>query len=64
MSAQPAVVPTSAHAATTVPGHLFVSTALDTWFTEHAAAFARDVQIDDIAYGAWILNTTLGCGPE
>ena len=46
MSAQPAVVPTSAPAR----GHLFVSTALDTWFTEHAAAFARDVQIDDIVY--------------
>ncbi|MGA2114140.1 MAG: hypothetical protein ABSH56_05260 [Bryobacteraceae bacterium] len=46
MSAQPEVVPSSASAR----GHLFVSTALDTWFTEHAAAFARDVQIDDIAY--------------
>ena len=46
MSAQPAVVPSS----TSARGHLFVSTALDTWFTEHAAAFARDVQIDDIAY--------------
>ncbi|MCL4488871.1 MAG: hypothetical protein M1570_12175 [Chloroflexi bacterium] len=29
---------------------LFVSTALDTWLTEHSAAFARDVQVDDIAY--------------
>jgi hypothetical protein len=46
MSAQPAVVPTSAPAR----GHLFVSTALDTWITEQAAAFARDVQIDDTAY--------------
>lgn len=46
MSAQPAVVPSVASAR----GHLFVSTALDTWFTEHAAAFARDVQVDDIAY--------------
>ena len=45
-----AVVPNSAHAATTEPGHLFVSTVLDTWFTERAAAFARDVQVDDIAY--------------
>ena len=46
MSAQPAVVPLIAPAR----GHLFVSTALDTWFTEHAAAFARDVQIDDVVY--------------
>ena len=46
MSPQPAVVPSS----TSARGHLFVSTALDKWFTEHAAAFARDVQIDDIAY--------------
>jgi hypothetical protein len=46
MSAQPAVGRTSASAG----GHLFVSTALDTWVTEHPAAFARDVQIDDIAY--------------
>jgi hypothetical protein len=29
---------------------LFVSTALDTWLTEHDSAFARDVQVDDIAY--------------
>ena len=50
MSTQPAVVPTSASAGTSAQGHLFVSTALDTWFTEHAAAFACDVQIDDIAY--------------
>ena len=49
MSARPAVVPSGA--ATTPPrGHLFVSTALDIWFTEQPAAFARDVQIDDIAY--------------
>ena len=46
MSPQPAVVPSS----TPAHGHLFVSTALDAWFTEHAAAFARDVQIDDTAY--------------
>ena len=46
MSPQPAVVPSS----TSARGHLFVSTALDKWFTEHAAAFARDMQIDDIAY--------------
>jgi hypothetical protein len=46
MSSQPAVVPSS----TPARGHLFVSTALDAWFTEHAAAFARDVQIDDTAY--------------
>jgi hypothetical protein len=46
MSAQPAVVPSIAMAR----GHLFVSTTLDTWFTEHAAAFARDVQIDDVVY--------------
>ena len=46
MSAHPAVVPASAPAR----GHLFVSTALDIWSTEHAAAFSRDVQIDDIAY--------------
>jgi hypothetical protein len=46
MSAQPAVVPTNAPAR----GHLFVSTALKTWFTENAAAFARDVQINDTAY--------------
>jgi hypothetical protein len=50
MSAQPAVVPASSSADGSAHGHLFVSTALDTWFTEHAAAFARDVQIDDIAY--------------
>ena len=49
MSARPAVVPPGA-AATPARGHLFVSTALDTWFTEQPAAFARDVQIDDIAY--------------
>jgi hypothetical protein len=46
MSPQPTVVPSS----TPARGHLFVSTALDAWFTEHAAAFARDVQIDDTAY--------------
>lgn len=46
MSAQPAVVSTSAPAR----GHLFVSTALDKWFTANAAAFARDVQINDTAY--------------
>jgi len=46
MSAQAAVVPTSADAR----GHLFVSTALDTWFAENAVAFARDVQINDVAY--------------
>lgn len=41
-----AVVPSAAPAR----GHLFVSTALDAWFTEHDTAFARDVQINDIAY--------------
>jgi hypothetical protein len=46
MSPQPAVVPAS----TPARGHLFVSTALDTWFAENAAAFARDVQINDTAY--------------
>ena len=46
MSPQPAVVPSC----TPARGHLFVSTALDAWSTEHAAAFARDVQIDDTAY--------------
>jgi hypothetical protein len=46
MSAQPAVVPSSAPARS----HLFVSTALDTWFTEQPAAFARDVQIDEVVY--------------
>jgi hypothetical protein len=50
MSAIAAAVPPSALAATPAPGHLFVSTALDTWFTEHATAFARDVQIDDVVY--------------
>ena len=50
MSAHPAVVTSSAPTAAQTRSHLFVSTALDTWFTEHAAAFARDVQIDDIAY--------------
>ncbi len=49
MSARPAVVPTGP-AATPARGHLFVSTALDIWFTEQPAAFARDVQIDDIAF--------------
>ena len=46
MSAQPAVVPVTAPEGS----HLFVSTALDTWFTENVAAFARDVQINDTAY--------------
>jgi len=46
MSAQPAVAPSSASAR----GQLFVSTALDTWITEQAEAFARDVQINDTAY--------------
>ncbi|MCC6363127.1 MAG: hypothetical protein IT165_06350 [Bryobacterales bacterium] len=46
MSAQPAVVSTS----TPAQGHLFVSTALDTWLTEDSAAFARDVQINDTVY--------------
>jgi hypothetical protein len=46
MSPQPAVATSSAPA----HSHLFVSTALDTWITEQAAAFARDVQIDDTAY--------------
>jgi hypothetical protein len=32
------------------PGQMFVSTALDTWLTEHGAAFARDVQVNDTAY--------------
>jgi hypothetical protein len=50
MSAQPTVVPKSAPATTPAPGHLFVSTALDRWFTQQPAAFARDVQIDDIAF--------------
>ena len=50
MSAQPAAVPASSSVGTSAQSHLFVSTALDTWFTEHAAAFARDVQINDIAY--------------
>jgi hypothetical protein len=50
MSARPAVVPPTGAAATPARGHLFVSTALDIWFTEHPTAFARDVQIDDIAY--------------
>jgi hypothetical protein len=30
--------------------HLFVSTALDTWLTEHDSALARDVQVNDTAY--------------
>lgn len=46
MSAPPATLPSG------VPARrqLFVSTALDTWLTEHDSAFARDVQVDDIAY--------------
>ena len=32
------------------PGHWYVSTALDSWFTERPDVFARDVQIDDIMY--------------
>jgi hypothetical protein len=32
------------------PSQMFVSTALDTWLTEHGAAFARDVQVNDTAY--------------
>jgi len=61
MSVQPVIVPTSTPGTTPVRGHLFVSTALDSWFTEHPAAFARDVQIDDTAfrridpeYHAWL----------
>jgi hypothetical protein len=50
MSAIPAVVATSVPAEAPVRRQLFVSTALDMWSTEHADAFARDVQIDDIAY--------------
>jgi hypothetical protein len=46
MSAQPPVAPSG----TPARGQLFVSTALDAWSTEQAAAFARDVQIDDTAY--------------
>ena len=49
MNTRPAVLLTGA-AARPARGHLFVSTALDLWFTEQPAAFARDVQIDDIAY--------------
>jgi hypothetical protein len=50
MSASPAAALPSAPVHTPVRGHLFASTALDTWITQHAEAFARDVQIDDIAY--------------
>ena len=32
------------------PAALFVSTSLDTWMTDHAGAFNRDVQINDTAY--------------
>jgi hypothetical protein len=48
MSAMPAIVPQGAPATARVD--LFVSTALDSWFTEQGTAFARDVQIDDVAY--------------
>jgi hypothetical protein len=50
MSASPAATSPSAPVHTPVRGHLFASTALDTWITQYAEAFARDVQIDDIAY--------------
>jgi hypothetical protein len=48
MSAMPAVVSQDALAPAAV--HLFVSTALEFWSTAQGAAFARDVQIDDVAY--------------
>jgi len=37
-------------AATPACRHLFVSTALEWWITDRTDAFARDVQIDDVAY--------------
>jgi hypothetical protein len=46
MSAQAAPLPSGAPERR----ELFVSTALDTWLTEHGAAFARDVQVNDTAY--------------
>ena len=48
MIVMPAVVPHGAPAAAGV--QLFVSTALDSWSTDQGAAFARDVQVDDVAY--------------
>jgi len=44
MSAQPAVVPASSSVGTSAQGHLFVCTALDTWFTEYAATFSAIVK--------------------
>jgi len=46
MSAQPAVVSSSAAAG----ARLFVSTSLDTWLADNPELFARDVQINDMAY--------------
>jgi hypothetical protein len=46
MNAQVVIAPCGAPALS----QMFVSTALDTWLTEHTAAFARDVQVNDTAY--------------
>jgi len=46
MSTQPAFVP----ATTPADGHVFVSTALDTWTTKEPERFARDFQINDTVY--------------
>lgn len=46
MSAQQAIIPASP----TARGHLFVSTALDTWATDDPERFARDFQINDTCY--------------
>lgn len=50
MSASSAVVSRLIPAATPTHNCLFVSTALEYWSTDQAAAFARDVQINEVAY--------------
>ena len=42
----PSVIP----AAKTTSTHMFVSTALDLWWTDRSEAFTRDFQIDDTVY--------------
>jgi hypothetical protein len=42
----PSVIP----AATATSAHMFVSTALDLWWTDRPEGFARDFQINDTVY--------------